>query len=678
MSYTDLQPPLLTVFIEVDGDLDKESTTYRRLIRGKLNWDDQYAIIPVSPPIQTEQIKSYVAQTASKYVLFAKDSHLVTTNYITTLLSHLETRTIYIAEPRIYKSAIPKTHASQTVDDTRLLARDPDVYGTAFNTRRLADMLDAIHDIDRTTIHIAYRLYWALTDITPLPCAYSLAEDFRNVVGLTVPPDTRRLAPLLDTHSRPLRIFLLTILIQYLKGLKETNYSPIQLAHIRDVVKLFRLGQLNKELNHVHLVERLWIQWLDDPVADSQPFKQLRTGDVHYRFDTSEDPETAEQGLLYSITFPDAELRIYREYQPNQLESVAPDPATHDFYTNPITEESTILFFDRPLQADDNAEHLYRFFANNYPQYRNIHFALNPKSPDWDRLLAEGYNLTHMFSKEFYSLYLESDLVISSQVYNLRHRGKTFANSRFVYLQHGIQMNDMSDWVASKLFDLFIATGASESKYLERIAPRETLNAGLPRLSNLKRSDEPDRRLVFMPTWRFNLNQASPETFRNSQYFKAINGILIDPHLLEYLETTNKDLHVKLHPNVASRSRHFHFGDRVINSSDSYGTHFSNADLVFTDYSSAVLDAAFIHTPIAYYQWDSESFFDDQAYNSRLNYSTDGLGPLYTEHDEIISHIVAERFETHQDEYEERREAFFHGVQAKSINDTIVTRMLKL
>ncbi|MCR8687320.1 hypothetical protein, partial [Campylobacter sp. 1569] len=58
------------------------------------------------------------------------------------------------------------------------------------------------------------------------------------------------------------------------------------------------------------------------------------------------------------------------------------------------------LFADRDIEADDNAEHLYRYVMQNHPE-QEIVFALRKESPDWDRLEKEGFNLIEFGSFEF-------------------------------------------------------------------------------------------------------------------------------------------------------------------------------------------------------------------------------------------------------------------------------------
>ena len=284
-----------------------------------------------------------------------------------------------------------------------------------------------------------------------------------------------------------------------------------------------------------------------------------------------------------------------------------------------------------------------------------------------------------MFSREFYNLFMLSDLVVSSQLYDLEYMGKTLVNSRYVYLQHGIQLNDMSDWVISKLFDLFVVTGEPEKQYMQKLAPRETLNSGIPRLQTLQRSNgEGSGDLLFMPTWRFGLHTVDESTFLKSSYFRAIDSVLTDRQLLEYLSKSGRRLQVKLHPNLKKRLKCFSFSEHVIHSDSSYRDAISHSAFAFTDYSSVLADAAFIDVPVAYYQWDAETFFRDQPYENRLDYVAEGMGPVFHEHESLITYITSERFLADDAMYAARREWFFEGIERESICERIVERMLAL
>ncbi|MGO2311173.1 MAG: CDP-glycerol glycerophosphotransferase family protein [Brachybacterium tyrofermentans] len=667
-------PLLLTVVLECPGELDREGVTYRRLLSARLKAEGQYAIHVCKDELDTRKLRELCRTLDSKYVVVIRSSHEISATYLPTLLQYLRTRTLYLAEPTVFTGAIPKHVSAKAVAP---YVRDTDIYGIAFNTSRLRDFLDAEHDLDRSALYIAYRLYWSIGAVTPIEVGYSTASDTKAAIGFQLDAGVTRLLPLIANSSRILRTYILRYLILYLRGMRESEESDVPLTNVRELIRMFDLTAILEESRALQPFESSWIQWIDDSSHSKHLYKRLSTADNYLVFQLGERPLDAEISL-YRCRFGEDVVQIGKTYLPTSLRPGQSNPKVVDFYRRPITPRSTLLFFDRPMQADDNAEHLYEYFLRNHPEYTDAYFALNPKSPDWNRLKQKGFKLVAMFSASFRELFLASDLVISSQIYNLNHRGKSLVNSRFVYLQHGIQLNDMSDWVLSKHFDVFVATGKLEADYLGALAPVETLNSGLPRLESLQRSDSEERRLLFMPTWRFNLHQHSAGTFTSSAYFRAIDAVLTDRALLRFLEEEDVVLDVKLHPNVEKRAHLFHFSDRVIHSSMNYREAFRSAEFVFTDYSSAVLDAAFIKTPIAYYQWDADEFFEEQPYESRLDFRSQGLGPTFFDHADLVEHIVSGRYREPDPTSDSRREVFFEGFDPARINETIVERMLSL
>ena len=669
--------PLLTVVLEAPEVLDRESLTYRRLIAARLHWDAEFELLTVDRALSTIDIIDICKTISSDYVVFMRHDHQISANYLQTLLRYLSARTVFLAEPYLFTGAIPRSLNSTRTDDNYHYSRDADIYGVAFNTRRLTDALEAIGDIDRTGLYLSYRLYWTINNVTPQSTGYSIASDTKAAIGLQLGAGAKRLVPSLPNPSKQLRVKILRYLVLFLRGLRESNQTTLSISHLHDVVITYRLDKITYLAEHMHPFECAWIAWLAKPEDNEQLFKELSTEDSYISFRAQDHVEPGE-AVLHEIQFSDRMLSLGKVYRSRTVRPELKNPEHFDFYQTPITPQSKILFFDRPMQADDNAEHLYAHFVENFPEFKHVYFALNPKSPDWDRLTARGFKLIPFFTEEFYETFLRCDLVVASQIYNIRYKGKTLSNSRFVYLQHGVQINDMSTWVESKLYDIFVATGKVEADYLKKVAPKETLNSGLPRFQTLDRAAESSNDLLFMPTWRFNLHQVSPETFQKSNYFHAVNSVLTDQDLTNYLERTNRRLRVKLHPNIGKRSDLFTFSPRVVASHDSYRDAISAAEFVFTDYSSAVLDAAYIGTPIAYFQWDSEEFFLEQPYEGRLDYRDEGLGPVFASHREIIDYIISGKYRVPDTLYSKRKENFFEGVQTGRINDIIIERMLKL
>lgn len=667
---------VLTIVVQTNTALDPESEIYRYIMRASLLWENSYSIKVVDQRLDVQQLRELVHSLDSKYVIFMESSHIIRPDYLEKMLEYLSKNSVFLAEPKIYTGALPKTDSIKENDLDYYYSRDTGIFGVAFNSSRFAHVLDIFQGIDVHSLYIAYRLYWGIDKIEPLEIGYSVSTVTKVANGLRINEGITRLLPVASVDSLEVRLYILRLVILFLRGVRQKKTTNISTLHLKEIINFYRLDELYRYSEVLHSFETGFLLWLADSVQNKYIYKQLSDSDIYLEFNHQTPGEN--NFLLYDLKFAGSSVKIYKSYLPKEQRPSYNNPRSYDFYSSPITPESTIIFFDRPMQADDNAEHLYAYFIKNYPHFHNAYFALNPKSKDWDRLLALGFNLIPIFNEEFYEKFLISDLVVSSQIYSLNYRGKTLANSRFVYLQHGVQLNDMTDWVLSKFFDVFVSTGKVEYDYLSALAPQETINSGLPRFETLAKKVGETKHLLFMPTWRFNLQNSSTEQFMESDYFKAINNIFTDEKLLEFLEKNDKELIVQLHPNTARRADCFKFSDRVKLSELSYSDAISAAELIFTDYSSAVVDGSFVGIPIAYYQWDAEEFFNDQPYNARLSYEDDALGPLFVEHQQIINHIVTEKYKEIDPKYEQRRAIFFEGVELSKINSRIVERMLSL
>src|SRR5699024_3614142 len=65
--------------------------------------------------------------------------------------------------------------------------------------------------------------------------------------------------------------------------------------------------------------------------------------------------------------------------------------------------------------------------------------------------------------------------------------------------------------------------------------------------------------------------------------------------------------------------------------------------VVITDYSSIAFDAAIVHRPVVYYQFDRARCFggDQLTMHGYFSYDDDGFGPVAAEHDQMIEALRA-------------------------------------
>lgn len=324
------------------------------------------------------------------------------------------------------------------------------------------------------------------------------------------------------------------------------------------------------------------------------------------------------------------------------------------------------VFIDGDNEADDNAEHLYRWVRCNHPEI-NAWFLLSRSSPDWYRLASEGFRLIPQGVLRKV-LMLNSDHIISSHVnYALGGLSRSLygdlMNWRFTYLEHGVIKDDMSHHLSNQPFDLIVTTSPEE--YASIIADdtpytytaRETRRTGLPRHDQLlklsSRTPPAEVNFIFvMPTWRAKLNKARTSsnrmrdpkaTFAESEYVRSWRLLLRSDKLHEMVEAHGRMLVFMPHPGSVPYLDAFDVPAHVevVTKKDvRIQQVFCRSTVMITDYSSVAFEMAYLRRPVVYYQFDREQFYGDHTYRlGYFDYDRDGFGPVATRQEEVIASL---------------------------------------
>ncbi|MDV2975794.1 UNVERIFIED_CONTAM: CDP-glycerol glycerophosphotransferase family protein [Actinomycetes bacterium ARC8] len=340
-------------------------------------------------------------------------------------------------------------------------------------------------------------------------------------------------------------------------------------------------------------------------------------------------------------------------------------------HSNKTAFKGAWCLMDRSSNADDNAEHLYRYLMKNRPDI-NAFFILERSSSDWNRLEKEGFKLLEPNSEKLSIVVLNSRCLISSDAVAecMFPVHRSFVNrSRvpFIFLQHGVLMNDLSRWLNPKKIDLIMTTTPGEYSSMVgpsspyRIAPTQVSLTGLSRFDELirirNRTPEKDRNMfLIMPTWRHSLtsklNAAESEAqrkelFEGSQYFREWHGLLTSQVLTAALERGQFQAVYVPHPSLRPFMDLIEFPDNIKiaeHGSLSMQEYIARSALLVTDYSSISFDAAYLDVPTVYFQFDRAEIFGG-THNFRAGYFSyvkNGFGPVTAQREEAIAEIIAE------------------------------------
>ncbi|MBN9192805.1 CDP-glycerol glycerophosphotransferase family protein [Microbacterium sp.] len=325
------------------------------------------------------------------------------------------------------------------------------------------------------------------------------------------------------------------------------------------------------------------------------------------------------------------------------------------------------VFIDRDVQAQDNAEHLYRWVRTHRPDV-NAWFVLNRDSVDWDRLAVEGFRLVAHGSTAHTLLMLNARHLISSHIDHYivspyDRRRFPAGGWQFTFLQHGVTINDISRWINSKPIALMITATADEQRWLAgdgspfALTERETVLTGFPRhdalLDKAARLADAERdAIVIMPTWREYLMGPPSGTgnrrelvdgFFDSDYVRSWFSLVGDPRLAAAAAAAERRIVFVPHPNLEGHIRATDVPSGVELRGYADGDIqdvIARACVLVTDYSSLAFEAGILETPVVYYQFDEDDFFASHPHRpGYFDARRDGFGPVVVDHDGAVGAI---------------------------------------
>lgn len=325
------------------------------------------------------------------------------------------------------------------------------------------------------------------------------------------------------------------------------------------------------------------------------------------------------------------------------------------------------LLMDRDTQADDNAEHLYRYIGLNQRQI-NAWFVLREESHDWARLKRDGFRLLAYGSLAHKMALINAKHVISSHaddyVINFlpKRNYRDLMRWNYTFLQHGVTKDDLSEWLNRKPIRHFITAARveyesvcmGESGY--KFTPREVALTGFPRhdrLMSLDSLSESRKRILIMPTWRQSIvggivgkgnERARNQEFRETEYYKYWRGLLSDSRLHDLVRDHDMDLVFFPHANLSPYLEDFRFegvtvlGHRDVNSIQDL---FISAAMLITDYSSVAFEMAYLKRPIVYYQFDEDLVFGGGHLTQKgyFDYRRHGFGPVCVDREALLEAV---------------------------------------
>ena len=317
------------------------------------------------------------------------------------------------------------------------------------------------------------------------------------------------------------------------------------------------------------------------------------------------------------------------------------------------------ILMDRDNQADDNAEHLYRYISENHPE-QDIYFALKKTSSDWKRLEQDGFNLLEFGSSAFESKLKDCEKIISSHVDGyITHYFKddSLLDKDYVFLQHGITKDDLSGWLNTKKIACFVtATNPEYHSIVDnttayKFGKKEVKLTGFPRYDRLLINNNTEsKQILIMPTWRSSIvgtyisgtERTRNPNFMKTNYAKHWHGFM-NHAILKELNDQGYQIVFAPHPSIQEYMDEFTVPDFIKIYSYSEGniqSVFQNTSILITDYSSVAFDVAYLNKAILYYQFDYDEVFSSGNHTYQkgyFDYNRDGFGAVAYNETELLA-----------------------------------------
>ena len=307
------------------------------------------------------------------------------------------------------------------------------------------------------------------------------------------------------------------------------------------------------------------------------------------------------------------------------------------------------LFMDRQENADDNAEHLYKYAVTQKDNIKK-YFTVSDEFGDFTRL-SDLPNVLEFYSIKQRLVYLFAEKIISSHpdenILNpfMGKNVKSYSgliNSDKIFLQHGVTKDNVSSWLHKSDKNLKLITTVSDAERKSFLDPGYNYDEniiqtlGFPRFDNLKTNEKTKRQILIAPSWRTDLHNMTIKYIRDSDYFKTINSLINNKTLISIAEKYDYKIIFKPHPMVYGYVDLFETNEFVtIDEKTTYQELFKDSDLLITDYSSIAFDFSYMKKPIIYYQHDDDYNFKEGYFK----YKTMGFGEVITDENKLIAKI---------------------------------------
>ncbi len=344
--------------------------------------------------------------------------------------------------------------------------------------------------------------------------------------------------------------------------------------------------------------------------------------------------------------------------------------------TRPYFKNKNIwMFFDKIYKAGDSSEYLYKYAsaqiqdkagkenAKYYPD--KLYYLVDEKTPDYKRLIEEGYKPLKRGSFLHRLVFLNANMMIVSNSTVFAFNDYYLENSRYirgipdfhtVCVQHGLSVQKIA-LAQQRLRDntrLYFCASKYEIENLSHpvydyVGYDALKLTGVPRYDGLINEDK--KKIMISPTWRMQSAMMVSKNegverdynpfFKDTDYYKVYNGLINDKRLIDAAKEYGYRIAYVLHPIVSPQAKDFdknEFVDVIPSVGDmSYEKMFRESSLIVTDYSGIQFDFAYMRKPLVYYHPEElEAHYEEGTFH----YDTMAFGEIVKKRDELVDLLI--------------------------------------
>ncbi len=401
-------------------------------------------------------------------------------------------------------------------------------------------------------------------------------------------------------------------------------------------------------------------------------------GTTEYRFDHN----------VFRISEVDlSEASKYRDYVSEQFKEDEHDVYKwrYEIINDSAQDEKIWLYYDCKGVKKDNGYLQFQYDFDKEDSIKRYYILNNDIEECQDLFTKEQLPYVISFgSEEHKRLYTQADKVITAYIEKnnyLPYTDSEYAKimdvasmPEIVYLQHGVY-HAYIPWKYSldrlAIDRKVISTKIERKQDLEShcFTKKYELTAGMPRYDFMDTSIQPQKKILYAPSWRKYLvdmidNEwvTREDIFAESRFFKESSKLLQDEGLIRFLKRHHYKLEFRLHPILKRYEHLYHLDGEVVRMADEDVKEEDYAVMI-TDFSSYVYDFVYLERSILYFFPDYDEFRSGMSdYRECVMPFEDGLGELATNATDAVSIIkkIIRHGSTPEDKYREKMEHVFY------------------